>query len=422
MMRGLGWLVPAVLFLAHDRAAAQVTVRTYQEACDGGDLIACNVFGLMYETGDRVPRDAARAATLYQRACEGGELLGCTNLALLHENGTGVPPDVPRALGLYRVACEGGETLACGRLRRLEGASGVRPGELYFKSARVGDAATRQPLGEAIVEILDLGIRMSSDDAGRLPLPPLPSGRYRLRAQRLGYDDLEGEFEVPGNSEVLVLMTRAAIDDLDAPGRVEGRVFEELGDGLTNVEVSVVGQERAPTLTNAMGRFSLRDLQPGLQQIRFVLLGYAPRTVTMIVQPGRTTDVTAIMSPQPFELEPIRVAVRSTYLEGNGFYQRQGFGLGRHFDRAAIAAVDPARLSDLIDRVPMRGPGPSTGRGGRCSDTVFLDGLPTFGVDLDLIDLSQVEAVEVYAGGTDTPIELGVYANGCGVIMIWTRR
>ncbi len=422
MMRGLVWLLPALLCLAPDRVSAQVTLRTYQEACDGGDLTACNVFGLMYETGNRVPRDVVRAASLYLRACEGGEILGCTNLALLYENGTGVARDVPRALGLYRVACEGGETLACGRLRRLEGAGRATPRELYFKSARVGDAVTSQPLGEAIVEILDLGIRVSSDDSGRLPLPPLPSGRYRLRAQRLGYEDLEGEFEVPGNSEVLVLMTRAAIDDLRAPGRVEGRVLEELGDGLTNVEVSVVGQDRTPTLTNAMGRFTLRDLEPGLHQIRFALLGYAPRTVTMIVQPGRTTDVTAIMSPRPLELEPVQVAVRSIYLEGNGFYERQEFGLGLHFDRAAIEAADPGRLSDLIARVPMRRPDPSPGRGSGCARTVILDGFPTLGADIDLIDLSQVEAVEVYAGGADTPIELVSYSRGCGVIMIWTRR
>ncbi len=49
-------------------AAPQSTERLHQEACDRGDLTACNVFGLMYETGARVPRNLGRAAALYQRA------------------------------------------------------------------------------------------------------------------------------------------------------------------------------------------------------------------------------------------------------------------------------------------------------------------------------------------------------------------
>ena len=86
-------LLVALIGLLPRAGASQTTERLYVEACEAGDLIACNVFGLMYETGDGVPRDLSRAASLYEMACEGGELVGCTNLGLMYADGRGVPQD-----------------------------------------------------------------------------------------------------------------------------------------------------------------------------------------------------------------------------------------------------------------------------------------------------------------------------------------
>lgn len=63
------------------QAQAQTAERLYQEACDAGDAASCGVFALMLETGDGVPRDLARAATLYQRACELGASRGAPTWA-----------------------------------------------------------------------------------------------------------------------------------------------------------------------------------------------------------------------------------------------------------------------------------------------------------------------------------------------------
>ena len=86
-------LLVALIGLLPRAGASQTTERLYVEACEAGDLIACNVFGLMYETGDGVPRDLSRAASLYEMACEGGELVGCTNLGLMYADRRGVPQD-----------------------------------------------------------------------------------------------------------------------------------------------------------------------------------------------------------------------------------------------------------------------------------------------------------------------------------------
>jgi len=55
----------------------------------------------------------------------------------------------------------------------------------------------------------------------------------------------------------------------------------------------------------------------------------------------------------------------------------------------------------------------------------YLDGFPaTSGpMDLDMIDLSGVEGIEVYAGMTSIPAEFMGVVGGeqCGVIAVWSR-
>jgi len=441
-------IVAGFLILLPRMVVAQGPERLYQDACDGGDMIACNVFGLMYEYGDGVPQDLARATSLYQRTCEGGLLVGCTNLGLMYEAGVGVTQDLARARGLYQVACEGGELLACESRSAVEQAANAEPGERFFKSGRVADTRTGDALGAAVVEVPALGILVISDAAGRFDLDGLPAGRYALRAERLGYEALQGELEVPGNPEFLVLLERAVVGDLRETGSVVGRVTELGERALSDVEVTVLGQQRASTLSNRQGRFTLRDIEPGLVEVRFVHLGYAPRTATLIVQPGRTVEIAPTMVTQPIELEPIQVTVRSSFLEQNGFYERSEGMVGTHFTAREIEILSPNGVSEVIrGRVPgvriqygSYGASPADGspttgpvsgtmaravsrgqRGGRdCVLAVYVDGrLETFDPDLDLIPPEQLAAVEVYIG-IDTPVQYGV--NSCGVILLWTRR
>jgi hypothetical protein len=61
--------------------------------------------------------------------------------------------------------------------------------------------------------------------------------------------------------------------------------------------------------------------------------------------------------------------------------------------------------------------------------TIWLDGIKTWAPDsrmpppdIDQIPVIQLEAVEIYRGAADTPIELGGTGGGCGTIVLWTRR
>jgi TonB-dependent receptor-like protein len=66
--------------------------------------------------------------------------------------------------------------------------------------------------------------------------------------------------------------------------------------------------------------------------------------------------------------------------------------------------------------------------GDRCSPTYYLDGMRWYALDqnpiLELeryIQLHDLAAVEVYAGGASTPAQFDG-GNGCGAVVFWTKQ
>jgi TPR repeat protein len=120
--------------------------------CEAGALELCYQLGLLYQEGEGVPKDQARAVALYQRACgkpvdsgcfvrgyaydggpgvvlrprraaslfkaacDAGLAAGCFDLGLMYVSGDGVPRDPAQVDALYRKACEGGVTRGCNYL------------------------------------------------------------------------------------------------------------------------------------------------------------------------------------------------------------------------------------------------------------------------------------------------------------------
>jgi hypothetical protein len=381
----------------------------------------------MYQLGESVAQDFERAVFVFQRGCEGGLPEACTNLAFMYETGSGVTQDPARAFGLYQAACEGGEMLAC-RGVLMGGQWGTEVGERFSKSGQIGDTETGVALSEAIIELPDLGIRVISDVFGRFELAGLPAGRHALRAESAGYEMVFGELEVPGDPDFLVLLTRVEVEDPLALGRVTGRVTEEGADqGLSDVEITVLGETQVRTISTGRGRFNLTDLEPGLAEIRFTRLGYAPRTAALIVRPGRAVELFASMST-----DPIEVTVRSSFLERNGFYERADLGWGDQYTRRNLDAINPGVLSDVVRRTGgLRVVRNNTGNtvavsarrdsfsGGGCVLPVYVDGLRVYNPDLDQYSPETIDAMEIYQG-IGTPLRYSML-NPCGVVLIWTR-
>jgi len=402
-------------------------VGLFQTACDGELMLGCSHLGSMYRAGMGVGQDLSTAVSLYRRACDGRMMEACANLAISYERGDGVAQDGATAVGLYQRACEGGVAWTCARVETANDPDAGAPRAYGFRIvASVVDTETRNPLSEAIVDMPALGIRVITDESGRVDFGELPVGRHRLKAERVGYQVIEAELLVPGDREVVIPLERTTTSDSEAPGRVVGQILEGGREsGVSDVLVTVLASTPVSTLSDPQGRFSLTGVETGLVEVQFERLGYVSRTATVIVQPDRTVEIAASMSARPIDLDPITVVVRSRALELNGFYLRDRVGGGTRLTREDLMVIDPLYISDIFRRIPgvrvENGQilGRRTGFDGNspCNLRVFLDGIAMEGWDFDSIPAEYLEGMEVYQG-LAVPIQ---YGPGCGVVLLWTR-
>ena len=411
----------------------------YEYACDNGEMLGCVNLGSLHRTGAGVPEDPRLAVSLYRRACDAGEPLGCFNLGTSYEGGVGVPQDVVTAVASFQRACAAGLTIGCEKLpTAAREQSEPIDSSVVATFGRVADAETEEPIRDAVVDMPDLGLRLISDENGRVDLPDLPVGRHLIRAEATGYAVTEGYLRVPGEADFLVLLEDDLVADPGAAGRIVGRVTDQTGEvALSDVDVNIINRLTGRAITNQQGRFGIEGISPGLAEIRFERLGYETRTSTVVIQPGRTIEIVAEMSTEPIPLEPIRVVtVRSEYLERNGFYDRAVRNWGTQFGPSDMEQLLPENLSDLIYHVPgviVEGgnlPGAPQAvwsrrrYGAGCQLDIYVDQVrqpPEY--NFNQIPTMQVEALEVYQG-LDTPIQFQRRSSesGCGVVLIWTKR
>ena len=99
---------------AFDRAAG-----LYRKACDGSAAAACTAYGVLFNRGLGVARDAAQAAVYYERGCTLGDMAGCNNLGTVYQFGSTGFRDPDKAAALYEQACSNGEMDGCANLGLL---------------------------------------------------------------------------------------------------------------------------------------------------------------------------------------------------------------------------------------------------------------------------------------------------------------
>ena len=69
--------------------------------------------------GKNIERNVPPALALLEKGCNAADTFGCFNLGAIYEEGDPVPKDTARAAGYYRRACDGGDAEACQRLGAL---------------------------------------------------------------------------------------------------------------------------------------------------------------------------------------------------------------------------------------------------------------------------------------------------------------
>jgi hypothetical protein len=254
-----------------------------------------------------------------------------------------------------------------------------------------------------------------------------------------------------------VMIVPALVAAQDTRVRIVGRVVAN--EGNEPIAGAVVRVGSTQYTTDQRGQFLIPLLASVPIEMTVEMIGYAARTDSLKPSAG-TNDVLIRLSRSPVRLPPLSVSVRSAWLEETGFYERRlEAGISGHFiDRAQIEKRNPTFLTDLFFGVPgtkvhtlgmsqrvvqfsrseSGGLSRPQGQDERvrrlmnlpgCQPYVYLDGrrhadiLETgrsLVLDFNIINPDAIEAVEVYVGAATPPQFRN--ENGCGVLLIWTRR
>lgn len=217
-------------------------------------------------------------------------------------------------------------------------------------------------------------------------------------------------------------------------GTLTGRVLDEAGVPVANVEVAIAKVERT-TRTDSVGKFTLALMPPGQYDLVLRRVSYAPMVFVIAVSAGDTTEAEVKMNSAPQPMSTVLVEERpERRRELDGFESRRRLGVGHFITRGQIEQRDPHLLSDMVRLIPgatflPAGMGRSVLRFSRaqgsrdCPPTYFVDGILVTGYNLDDMSVSDVEAVELYSGLSGLPAQFAKTRStiNCGTVAIWTR-
>jgi hypothetical protein len=198
------------------------------------------------------------------------------------------------------------------------------------------------------------------------------------------------------------------------------------------------GDSVASVLANRDGLFSITASQPGGYYLRASAIGYKDTTAGIFdLDRGGSISLEFRIYPVPITLEGVVATlpqdrVRPAALIRNGFYDRMTGGMGRFLTPADIDKAHVLRSTDLFFGIPrVFVQGSSQGDTitmlstfGECAPMLYVDGIlvsraPT---DRDMPSITDIEAIEVYRGAAEVPLQWGgTAAQGCGVIVLWTK-
>jgi len=97
---------------AYDRGDYRTAAREFEAAAQRGDAHAQFNLGLLYDGGQGVPQDNAKAAKWYRKAADQGLAEAQVLLGFLYDGGRGVLPDYAEAAKWYRKAADQGFAVA----------------------------------------------------------------------------------------------------------------------------------------------------------------------------------------------------------------------------------------------------------------------------------------------------------------------
>ncbi len=218
--------------------------------------------------------------------------------------------------------------------------------------------------------------------------------------------------------------------------RLTGSAISVSGEWVVGAQVRVIGSANRPAVTGEDGTFELFVLGDTVPRIVLRRIGFRPETVVVhLPQPAAPALVVrltrAIQMVRPVVVNAVSGETKTMV---GAIRERQRTGGNGHFVyRDDFMKSNPSRFSDILRRVPgvsmartQRNFTEVRLRNNRCAPLFWLDGQALLGIpfDPDLLPPGTVEAIEVYSSPSLVPPQFQgpPYAQGCGAIVIWTRR
>jgi hypothetical protein len=325
--------------------------------------------------------------------------------------------------------------------------AGLRvPKDSGFVFGTVRDVATMRPLAHAHVEVTWVELRVRSgrlsqrlwhaegfaDDAGNYSVCDVPTSE-ELFIRAAGEKDsmASGQVELPprvGRIERRDLLVGPADSVASRVGTVTGIVTNVSGEPFGYARVFMRGLREVRSEPD--GRFLLRDVPIGTQQIEVFSVGVAPVSSTIDVLPGDTAHV-ALQFGRPIVLAGMRVsATPGVRVMSQEFDVRRRTGNGYMLDSTAFVRypdfinvfndVPGLRVQRRIGAIVFS---MQSNKGDTCAPTILLDGVEVSGNTLSDLQPHEVAAVEVYAHPLMVPAQLLPPGRPpeCGMVVVWTK-
>lgn len=208
--------------------------------------------------------------------------------------------------------------------------------------------------------------------------------------------------------------------------------------GLVSL-ISPQGDSIASTLTDERGRFTLTGPRADDYLLAAAAWGYETTVARSLfsLDPGGRIELEFRIPRAPIELPGLTVRADQALITQhplviNGFVERAQFGFGRFLGPRQIEDAHARNTLDLLTtsgrimveerpdgtRILMRN------TSGLCTPLIYLDGIPTAIGDVSLnsiVPLRVLMGVEVYRSAVEAPQQYARNAQGCGVVLLWTR-
>ncbi len=289
-------------------------------------------------------------------------------------------------------------------------------------------------------------VRVTSDASGQYRMCGVPTGEWLVvQVQRYGragaairttMTDSVGvavlNLSFSGATALSLATSVGTGDGSPAPmvagsAALTGIVRNRAGEGIAGVEVRLLSTAAAAR-TNDRGEYLLTGLPAGTHEVEVRQVGYSVIRRPVELRSSRRMRHD-IRLERVVSLDSITVSARRSSLYAEFETRRRESIDGKFLTEADVLRIRPTFTSDILYLNPsfrVLGQGPdakvisSRGGGvGNCPAIIVIDDIEA--TSINEVEPSQIAAMEFYAGAPGAPFK-HKSNQGCGTIMIWTKR